>query len=113
MLVDEQDVVLEAGVEMRLETESDDDRVVVAVDVRVDAVEALEKLTDQGRELLGEGDTNARGEHGLVIDVGLDPGHQVFNVFWGGHLGRLLVVLRVLPEVLEPKKKKKIGQRSR
>ena len=44
MLVDEQHVLLEAGVQVRLKAELADDRVVVAVDVRVDAVHALEDL---------------------------------------------------------------------
>lgn len=38
MLVYEQHIVLEAGVEMRLQAQLDDDGVVVAVDMCVDAV---------------------------------------------------------------------------
>ena len=38
MLINEEHIVLEAGVQMRLETQLDDDWVVVAVDVGVDAV---------------------------------------------------------------------------
>ena len=44
VLINEEDIVLEAGVEMRLQTEMNDDLVVVAVDVCVNAVEALEQL---------------------------------------------------------------------
>ena len=54
MLVDEQHVVLEARVQMRLQPQLHDDRVVVAVDVRVDAVQALEELADEGGEGFGE-----------------------------------------------------------
>lgn len=42
MLVNEENVVLEAGVEMRLKTQLADDWVVVAVDVSVNTVHPLE-----------------------------------------------------------------------
>lgn len=45
--------------------------------------------------------TDSAGEHLLVIDVALYPAHQMLNVFWGGHLGWTLVILRVLPEVFK------------
>jgi len=57
MLIDEQDVVLEAGVKMWLETQVDDNRVVVTVNVGVDSIEALENLPDCLIETLGERDT--------------------------------------------------------
>ena len=41
--------------------------------------------------------TNTAGEHLLVINVALDPGHQMLDVFWGGHLRWPSKVLRVLP----------------
>lgn len=47
------------------------------------------------------GHTDSAGEHLLVIDVALDPSHQVLDVLWCGHLGWSLVVLRILPEILE------------
>lgn len=56
MLVDEQDVLLEACIQMRLETELADHGVVVAVNVGVDTVHALEDLADQRWERFGEGD---------------------------------------------------------
>ncbi len=56
MLVDEEHVMLEACVQMRLEPQLQHDRVVVAVDVCVHAVEAFEHLPDQGREGFGERD---------------------------------------------------------
>lgn len=55
MLIDKQHVVLEAGIEMRLETQRDDDRVVVAVDVGINAVEALEDLAEECWEGFWEG----------------------------------------------------------
>ena len=54
MLVDEQDIVFEAGVEVRLQTELNDDRIVMAVDMRVDPIKSLEQLPDQGWERLRE-----------------------------------------------------------
>jgi hypothetical protein len=101
MLINEEDIVLEARIQVRLEAQLDDDGVVVAVDVCVDAVQALEHVADEGGKRLGEGDADARGEHGFVVYVGLDPRHEVLDVLRGGHLGGLLVRLRVLPEVLE------------
>ena len=101
MLVDEENVVLEARVEMRLQSKLDDDRVVVAVDVSVDAVEALEHVANEGWKGLRERYTDTAGEHLLVIDVGLHPGHQVSDVLGRWHLGGALVVLAVLPKVLE------------
>lgn len=51
--------MLEAGVQVWLETKVYHDRVVVAVDVGVDSVQTLEDLTEETRECLGEG--NAYG----------------------------------------------------
>lgn len=71
--------------------------------MRIDSVEALEDLGDTGAEGLGEGYANARGEDGLVVDRGLDPGHQMLDIGWCGHFGRLAVLGGfVLPEVLIP-----------
>jgi len=50
MLIDEEDVVLEACVEVSLEAKFANDRVVVAVDVCVDSIHALEYLSDHARE---------------------------------------------------------------
>lgn len=46
MLVHKQDVVLEAGIEMWLEAELHNHRIVMAVDVSVDTIESLEHLTN-------------------------------------------------------------------
>jgi hypothetical protein len=48
----------------------------------------------------GDG-TNAAWEHLLVVDNALHPGHQMLDIAWSIHLGRLLEVFVVLPEVLE------------
>lgn len=102
MLVDEEDVLLEGGVEVGLEAELADHGVVVAVDVGVDAVEALEDLAHQRRERLGERHPDAARQHRLVVDVALHPPHQLLDVRRRRHLRRPLVRLAVLPEVLEP-----------
>jgi len=78
-----------------------DDLIVMAVDVCVDSVKALEELTEGGREVFREGNTDAGREGRFVVNVGLYPGHQVLDVFRRGHLGGALVSLGVLPKVFE------------
>jgi hypothetical protein len=97
MLINEQNIVLEAGIEMRFEAQLNNNRVVVAVDVCVDAVETFKDISEEGGKRLREGNTNPAREHLLVVDVALDPGHEVLDIFRCGHLGGLLVVLSVLP----------------
>jgi hypothetical protein len=125
VFIDKQDVVLEAGVQVGLETEMYHNRVVVTVDVCVDSVQTLEDLAEETGEGLGEGDTcrcdqvsdgsqntpatlgiftDATGKHLLIVDIALYPTHEVLNVFGGRHLGWPLEVLRVLPKVLEPER---------
>lgn len=41
----------------------------MAVDVRVDSVQSLEKLSDRRLEVLGERSADAGGEDRLVVDV--------------------------------------------
>lgn len=63
MLIDEQNIMLEAGVQMRFETEVHHDGVVVAVNMGVDTVQTLEDLAEKTGEGLGEGNacrTDAR-----------------------------------------------------
>lgn len=50
--MDEEDVVLEAGVEMWFESQVVDNRVVMAIHMRVDSVKTFEHLTDQAGECL-------------------------------------------------------------
>jgi hypothetical protein len=54
VLIDKQDVVFEAGVQVWLETKVYHNRVVMAVDVGVDSVQTLEDLAEETRECLGE-----------------------------------------------------------
>lgn len=60
MLIDKQDIVFEASVEVRLEAEVHDNWVVVAVDMSIDTVETLEDLTDETGEGLWEWNTCRR-----------------------------------------------------
>ena len=54
MLIDEQDIVLEACVQMGLEAKLDDDRIVMTVDMRVDPIQSLKELAYQRWKGLGE-----------------------------------------------------------
>lgn len=69
----------------------------VAVNVGIDSVETLEDLEDQGTKGSREAYADSRWEHGFIVDVGLYPGHEVFDVLWGCHLRGLLVLVVVLP----------------
>ena len=55
MLINEKHIMLKARVEVWFQTKLDNDRIVVTVDMSVDAVEAFEDLPDQGRESFREG----------------------------------------------------------
>jgi len=94
--------MLEARVHVGVQSEGDDHGVVVAVDVRVDAKQSLDQLSDGALEVLGEVHADPAREDGFVVDVGLHPRHQVLDVLRGGHLGRPFVLAAVLPEVFEP-----------
>ena len=56
MLINEKYIMLEARIEMWLQTQLDNDRIMMTVDVGVDAVETFEDLADEGGESFGEGD---------------------------------------------------------
>lgn len=70
MLINEQDVVLEAGVEMWFETQMDNDRVVMAVDVGIDAIKPLKNLPYGLTKMLGKGDTCTAISVSLVFPYG-------------------------------------------
>jgi hypothetical protein len=57
MLIHKQYVVLETCIQMRFETKVDDDWVVVAVDMGIDAIHAFEDLKEERLEGLREGYT--------------------------------------------------------
>lgn len=56
MLIDEKDIVLKARIKVRLEAKFDDDRIVMAVNMGVDAIKALEDITKERSKGLREGD---------------------------------------------------------
>jgi hypothetical protein len=56
MLIDEQDIMLEAGVEMGFEAEVYYYRVMMAVDMGIDTIQTLEDLAEETGEGLGEWD---------------------------------------------------------
>lgn len=93
--------MLETRIQVRFEAQFYDHWVMVTVDVRINTVESLEHIADEGGEGLGKGHANTRWKHGLIVDIGLHPRHEVFDVFRSGHLGGFFVRLGVLPKVLE------------
>lgn len=120
MLIHKQHVMLEACIQVRFEAKVDDDRIVVAVDMGVHAVHALEDLEEERLERLREGyawwlsaahqnkyredvdeHTNSAREHLLIVYIALHPRHQMLNVLRCRHLCWLLEVLVVLPQILE------------
>lgn len=46
--------------------------------------------------------TNSTWENSFIVNTGLDPGHQVFNISRRRHLGWPFEILVVLPEIFEP-----------
>lgn len=100
--------MLEACIEMGLKAEFANDGVVVAVYMGVDAIHALEYLPDHAGKRLGKRNTcnsqkelisrpnthaNPAREHGLIVNVALDPSHQMLDVCWCRHFGRSFVVV--------------------
>lgn len=70
-LLNKKHVMLKARIQVRLEAQLPDDAVMVAVDVRVDAIQALEDLLDGGAELRREGDAGGgREERGVREERG-------------------------------------------
>lgn len=94
--------VLEASVEMGFLSEGDDAVEVAVIDVGVDSEEALEDRLDHGLERLGEGDVGVGREDVFVVQLGLDPGHEVLYILGRGALDGFLDLLTVHPKVLVP-----------
>lgn len=123
VLVYEEHILLEASVQVGFESKLTNDGVVVAVDMGVDTVHALEDLSNQRLEPLRERNTlktrrlamsssetapphggfltDSAREDALVVNSALHPGHQVVDVVRRRHFRGLLIVLAVLPQVLE------------
>jgi hypothetical protein len=101
VLINEENVMFEAGVEVSLETKLTNNGIMVTIDVGVDAVHPLENLSNHAGEGFWEWHANSAGKHSFVVNVALNPSHQVFNISRRWHFGRPFVVLRILPEILE------------
>lgn len=86
----EEHVMFQAGIEVALQAELRDLVEVVAVDVRVDAQEALEDGLDQVGELLRERRADLGREDVVVVEEVLDPVHQVLHVLARGQQHGLL-----------------------
>lgn len=81
MFVDEQHIVLEAGVQVWLEAEVHNDGVVVAVDVSVDTVQSLEDLAEKTGESLRK--WNAYGDRHVSscnVEKKILPGTHRFGL---------------------------------
>ena len=57
MLIDEQNIMLEARIQVRLKSQLHNDRIMVTVNMGIHSVQTLEELSNQGRECLWEGNT--------------------------------------------------------
>jgi hypothetical protein len=80
MFIDEEDIVLEAGVEVWLKAQMDDHRVMVAIDVSIYAVHPLEDLANKTGEGLWKWDA-------CVIHISTTfrrrVGNQAHLIDWG------------------------------
>lgn len=117
MFINEENIVLKAGIEMSLQSKFTNHRIVMTVYVCIDPVHSLEYLTDHAWEGFGKRDacsslvraphsnairTDTTWEHSFVVNVALDPAHQMLDVRWSRHLRRSFVIFGILPQVLEP-----------
>lgn len=93
--------MLEAGIEMGLKTKFTNDGVVVAIDVSVNTIHSLEDLTNHAWEGFRKWNPNSAWENCLIVNVTLNPCHQVFDVRRSGHFGGPLVGFGILPEILK------------
>ena len=75
MLINEENVVLEARVQMGLEPKLYNNRVMVTVDMGVHSVESFEDLTDQDWECFREGNTYASGVSMVGVRYQLENPH--------------------------------------
>jgi hypothetical protein len=101
VLINEENVMFEASVEVSLETKLTNNGIMVTIDVGVDAVHPLENLSNHAGEGFWEWHANSAGKHSFVVNVALNPSHQVLDISRRWHFGRPFVVLRILPEILE------------
>lgn len=99
--------MLEASIEMGFEAKTSDDAVVVAVDVCVDTVQALEDLLDGGLEGGREWYAWVGGEDGSVREEVRGPGEEVRDVAGSGETDGTGELWGMVPKVLEPGRSRK------
>lgn len=72
--------MLETCVQMRLLSKRNDDTELMAIDMCIDAKDALAHLLDQLLEAPRERNTELRWKLGLVFDIVAKPSQDTFNV---------------------------------
>lgn len=73
---------------------------VMYVDVDEDTVQPHEDLATEGREALWEWQVSGTGEQRLVVDLRLDPVHQVADIVFGRKRRRLFKPREPIERVL-------------
>lgn len=66
--------MLKPGIQMRLQSQTPDNAIVMTVDMRIDAIQPLKNRTDRLLEVLGERDARLGGEDRRVGEVVGGPG---------------------------------------
>lgn len=99
-LVYEEDEVLEARVQVVLQSQAHYVVEVAVVHMRVHSEQSLEYYFDDALEASGEWHLDLGREYGLIVELALDPGHEEVDVLACGDLKRRLDVVAVGPEVL-------------
>jgi len=99
-LLDEVHEMLEGGVEMCLLPETHDLLKVLVVDVSVHPKQPLQDGLGDRQEVLGKRHADLARKQGLIIQLVLDPGHQVVDIFGRRALDGLLHAVSVRPVVL-------------
>lgn len=100
-LLYEQDVMLEARVQMCLEPQPSHDTVVVAVNMCVNAIQALEDGSDRGLEAARKRHAGLRGEDVGIAEVVARPCQKMRNVRRRWETGGLGEGRGIVPQVFE------------
>lgn len=99
-LLNEEDEVFEGGVEMGLLLQLDDRVKVLVVNMSIDPEKPLQDGLRHRHEVLWERNAYFRREKCFIIELILNPGHQVINVLWSRALDWLFNVGPIGPVVL-------------
>jgi len=101
MLVDEEHIMFEAGVEMWFKPKLHNHRIVVAVYVSIHPVQTLEELLYEGWKGFREWHTDSAWKHLFVVYVTLCPAHEMLDILRSRHFRWPLEVFGILPQVFE------------